>query len=292
MNSFTYFPNKKKYTTLPYYLSNFTEKFWFVPCDILQRSIEANIWHLCKFKNPILDIGVGDGSLSNMLFIGKQQIDMGIDIEKDGLNSARELEISKGKKRYKKVLQANAENMPFKNDSFNTVISNSTFEHITKDTKAISEVARVLKKNGLLFMTVPTPYLAKVVLEYEIKENPSGAQANLDAFNKRLVHLHYRSLKEWEKILNKNGMEIVVSKYYFSHNVALHWYKLFKKYTKRIHNRELWSYLAHSKVTKLLPKKLIINFQEKYLLKETYKNGFFTSNDEIGAQIFIIAKKI
>lgn len=47
---------------------------------------------------------------------------------------------------YKKIVAGNATDLPFKDQTFKTVISNSTFEHISADKKAVSEVGRVLKK--------------------------------------------------------------------------------------------------------------------------------------------------
>lgn len=291
MRKIEYFKTKKKYVPNSFYLKYFLNSFWFIPSDVLQRSMEANIWNLCKFKAPVLDIGVGDGTLSNFLFRGHPQIEIGIDIEDQGFDSARAIEISKGVKRYKKVLKVNAEKMPFKNKSFNTVVSNSTFEHITNDLSAVSEVSRVLKKNGLFFITVPSEFLPKWVLEYEQVKDIKNAENNLNAFNERLNHLHYRSLKNWESVFKKNDMEIIFYRYYFPKQVALTWYRLFILMTRKFLKRERWSYTGHSKLTKILPKKIIINHLEKRLQK-TYEKAFFTDDFEPGAQLFIVAKKM
>jgi ubiquinone/menaquinone biosynthesis C-methylase UbiE len=252
--------------------------------------MEANIWNLCKFETPILDIGIGNGKLTNLLFRGHPQIEVGIDIEESGLEMARALEMSKGKKRYKKVMHANAEKMPFKDRTFNTVVSNSTFEHIDNDLKAVSEVARVLKKGGLFFLTLPSEYLPQWILEYEKMKDSNKAEEQLEKFNKRTVHLHYRSVDYWSNYFKKNNMKLVFNRYYFPKNVALYWYKIVKIFIHQINNRELWSYLGHSKLTKVLPKKVIINLLEKRILKNAYNHGFFT-NSELGGQMFMVAKK-
>lgn len=266
------------------YLTDYLKNYWFIPSDALQRSIEANIWHLCKFKSPVLDIGTGNGEISKHIFKNHRPIDVGIDIDKSGLDNAR------ATKKYLKVLCADAEKMPFKNASFNTVVSNSTFEHITNDLKAVSEVGRVLKKGGLFFLSVPSINLRDWILEYETNKDKSNAKVKLHKFNKRTYHLHYRSLTEWKKILQKNNMEIVFSKYFFPKEAALHWYKMIKVFTYSFRKRELWSLLGHSKITKYLPKKIIIQLMEKVILRKSYENGLFTDLD--GAQLFIIAKKV
>lgn len=283
--------NNKKYKVKKSYLNYFLEGYWFMPSDVLQRSIEVNVWSLCKFTPPILDVGIGNGQLTNFLFKDHPQIEVGIDIEENGLKMAGALEMSKGKKRYKKVMHVNAAEMPFKDAVFNTVVSNSTFEHIDEDLRAISEVARVLKKNGLFFLTVPSEYLPQWILEYEKKKDSDKAEEQLEKFNKRAVHLHYRSVNYWSDYFKSNNVKLIFHRFYFPKNVTLYWYKIFKIFTSKINNRELWSYLGQSKFTKFLPRKIIISLLEKRILKKAYDKGFFTNN-EVGGQLFMVAKKV
>jgi ubiquinone/menaquinone biosynthesis C-methylase UbiE len=265
----------KNYKVKEKYLDHFLREYWFTPSDVLQRGIEANVWEQCQFKSPVLDVGVGDGTTNSYIFKGK--IDVGIDLNSKGLRNARKI----GK--YKKLVHASAEDMPFKNASFNTIVSNSTFEHISNDLKAVSEVVRVLKEGGLFFLTVPSEYLQKWVLEYD-------GRKKLKIFNRRANHLHYRSLQDWKKYLKKNSLEIIFYKYYFKKNVALFWYKLFKQFTHKFSNRELWSVISDSKIVKFIPKRIVTSLLKNLILKDSYKNGFFT--DANGAQLFMIAKKI
>lgn len=193
----TFFRQANHYFVKNSYFKYFLEVNWFIPSDILQRGIEANIWDLCVFKGPVLDIGVGNGEISKIIFKNHPQMATGIDIDDSGLEQV------KASKKYKNVLCVNAEKMPFKDQSFNTVVSNSTFEHIIHDTKAVAEVARVLKKSGLFFVTVPSNFLQEWVLEYETKKDPIHAHKRLQAFNSRTNHLHYRSINDWQNIFKK-----------------------------------------------------------------------------------------
>jgi SAM-dependent methyltransferase len=136
----------KTYKPKDRHLHSLLNEFWFIPSDVLQRSIEANIWDLCTFRSPVLDIGVGNGALTKFLFRNHPKMEMGIDIEERGIQEAEKT----GK--YQQVVCANAEKMPFKDASFNTVVSNSTFEHINNDLKAVSEVSRVLKKKRAILL--------------------------------------------------------------------------------------------------------------------------------------------
>lgn len=263
--------------------SFFLEKYWFVPSDILQRAIEANIWQLCIFKRPILSIGIGNGELDSLLFEKNGLMDVGIDIDNSQLATARKLGI------YKKVLAVNAEKMPFKSGEFNSAVSNSTFEHIQNSVKAVSEVSRVLKRGGLFFFTTPSNFLSEWILEYEENRDQKSAPQKIKDFNTRAQHLHYLSLSAWEKTLDNNGFDVVLHKYYFSKSAAVYWYKLFSLYTKKIRGKEILSYLGQSKLSKFVPKEVIKYFLNKGTFYSTYSKEVFVEKE--GAQHFFVARK-
>ncbi|MBW2989042.1 class I SAM-dependent methyltransferase [Candidatus Woesearchaeota archaeon] len=48
-----------------------------------------------------------------------------------------------------------AENLPYPDESFDTVFALDILEHVPGDKKAVSELRRVLKKKGLMIITVP-----------------------------------------------------------------------------------------------------------------------------------------
>ncbi len=50
---------------------------------------------------------------------------------------------------------ANAENMPFENESFDLVVCQAVLEHVKNPKIIINEIERVLKKKGLFYCTVP-----------------------------------------------------------------------------------------------------------------------------------------
>ncbi len=279
-----YIKQKKSYKPSQAHFDVFLQKMWFVPSDILQRGIEANVWELCTFKHPVLDIGIGNGEISRYIFSHHPPMDVGVDSDDSQFAAARET------KRYKKVMKVNAEKMPFPDGSFATVVSNSTFEHITDDGKAVKEVGRVLKKGGLFYVTVPSNYLQEWVLEYEKEKNAVTPKEKLQKFNERTNHLHYHSLEEWKKLFEKSTMELVFHKYYFPKPSALFWYKLLTLITTKFRSKEYWSYLGHSKITPFIPKKLVQFLEKKFFLQNAYNNAFFTTDDP-GGQLFMIAKK-
>ncbi|MBM3886618.1 class I SAM-dependent methyltransferase [Candidatus Dependentiae bacterium] len=112
-----------------------------------KRAIEQKI--VLK-QGSALEIGIGITSLLENL----QAFDCyGIDIAQKTIDAAKTLFQSKGLQAT--LLQACATQLPFTNNSFDLVVSSHVFEHIEQDEKALQEVARVLKKNGLFIMFVP-----------------------------------------------------------------------------------------------------------------------------------------
>ena len=67
------------------------------------------------------------------------------------------------------LAQASALNLPFRNATFDAVICSETLEHIQDDRTVIAEIARVLKTNGNLFITVPNLWNASRIIQM-IKE--------------------------------------------------------------------------------------------------------------------------
>ncbi len=255
-------------------LNIFANRFWFAPGDVFLRSIERVIWAKQSFKPPILDIGCGDAGISRILFKGHRKIDLGIDLDKAGIKKARQSNF------YKKVMIVDAADMPFEAGSFQTVISNSTFEHIKNDLKSVAETSRVLKKGGRFFFTVPSKRL-KNALEAIIKD-----KNKVNILNQRLSHWHYRDLNQWTDILQKHGLIVETYQYYFPKPAVKIWYRLFRIATFRPYRREFWSYLKDSPYGRLFPKRLIAKIIVQYL--RPFLPQIF---DRSGCWLFIVAKK-
>ena len=98
-------------------------------------------------RGKVLDIGAGTGKILSELKDKGWQI-MGIDEEKEAVKWS--------KKRGVKIMQANLEKkLPFKENSFDLVLSLDALEHLRKDSNALKEINRVLKSKGIAIITVP-----------------------------------------------------------------------------------------------------------------------------------------
>lgn len=116
------------------------------------RSLKAKkiISVLKKFKDlknsTVLDIGVGFGVITSELAKYCKEV-KGVDV----------IDARKCVKGYqfKKVEDAS---LPFKNESFDIVVSNYVLEHVENQKKHINEVYRVLKKNGICYLSTPNKF--------------------------------------------------------------------------------------------------------------------------------------
>lgn len=121
------------------------ENFWFkAKNDLINVLMEKT----CKNKKQlkILNIGAGTGDdLEILKKFGKNYI---IDIDKNALSIVDD-------KLCEEKRVADACDLPYKNNSFDVIVSFDVFEHIKNDQKAVNEAYRVLKKNGILIFSVP-----------------------------------------------------------------------------------------------------------------------------------------
>jgi len=103
-------------------------------------------------KDKVLEIGYGSGiffpTLNN--FYNEMH---GIDIHKKNKeveNALQKLNIQTN------LISADLLKMPYKNQTFDSIVSISTFEHIKEIDKAVQESARVLKPQGEIILGIPT----------------------------------------------------------------------------------------------------------------------------------------
>lgn len=101
---------------------------------------------LPKEKCIILDGAVGLGVLSEKLLkMGYTPI--GVDLDFGAVFHTRKKNI--------RTILCNLENLPFKDASFKVIVSSETLEHLEDFKKGILEFYRVLKKEGILIVSVP-----------------------------------------------------------------------------------------------------------------------------------------
>ena len=119
---------------------------------LFQAGISRGLLNKLKgIKGPlnILDVGIGTGRLAERLpaIFPKAKI-FGLDFAWGMLQEAR------NKKNYPWLIQADAQFLPFKNNSFHLVISNLSYQWIDDLVGAFNQAYNLLKKEGRFFITV------------------------------------------------------------------------------------------------------------------------------------------
>lgn len=113
-----------------------------------------------KIIPPLLDVGCGTGISTNFFKVKS----IGIDNCKEMIKGVKNLKYAK------------AENLPFKDKSFNTVISVTAFHNFKNMEKALKEIIRVSKNNNIcitfLKRSKKLPKFRKLIKKYfkNIKE--------------------------------------------------------------------------------------------------------------------------
>ncbi len=97
-------------------------------------------------KCRVLDIGTGSGYIAfNLSKVCGEVISVDVSDQR---------ETKEGYKFFK----LNHERLPFKSQSFDVIISNHVIEHVVDQKLHLSEANRVLKKNGVFYLSTPNKY--------------------------------------------------------------------------------------------------------------------------------------
>lgn len=173
----------------------------------LWRAIEAKHLAGTALKRPILDLGCGFGEFA--VAFADEPIDMGVDI------CAKDLFAASKTKKYKNLTLADARNLPFSDNSYGSIFSISTLEHIGNPEKALNEAYRVLMPGGVLFLTLETdevdgatfyrPFFQKIGL-------PFLSNLATKAYNSLFHRQTLLTKSEWIKKVKKTGFKIEKSR--------------------------------------------------------------------------------
>lgn len=108
-----------------------------------------------KNKKNVLDVGCGTGAITLDLAELTNGTVTGIDSDPEKLKHAEELlkDFSNVK-----LIEGNAEEMPFEDETFDLVVFNVVLIHIKDQQKAVSEMARVTEKDGIVLATLEPDY--------------------------------------------------------------------------------------------------------------------------------------
>lgn len=177
----------KEYSTYKDYLVNWRRSY-------LKRLFECL---QLKKGDRFLDVGVGGSGYTVIEAVKKGITAYGIDISQEAIKKAKDFAkkgLSKEELKMCHFIRAEAENLPYPNKYFNKLSCIAVLEHVVDDEGAIEEFSRVLKENGLLFLTVPNRFQSRFSL-FRIFNN-----------DKEVGHLKRYDKKKLLKLANKHGL--------------------------------------------------------------------------------------
>jgi len=186
----------------------------------LLRAVEARFYaeHL-PMPRPVLDLGCGDGHFASLAF---GHVEAGFDPWWGPLMEARERGV------YRTLALADGAQMPYPDEYFATVVSNSVLEHIANVESVMMEAGRVLRPGGWFYFCVPGPNFLPF-LSIGRALDRAGMRPLGDAyrrfFNRISRHHHCDGRDVWERRLTLAGLELARSWAYFSRRAltALEW---------------------------------------------------------------------
>lgn len=147
-------------------------------------------------QDRVLEVGCGAGHILERIPRGSLT---GVDISP--------AQIERSKKRLgtrAELLIAKGENLPFEDESFDRIICTEVFEHVLEPELILREMKRVLKKNGIISLSIPNEKLIiftkKILLNCGLRRvlEPKESQWDLAAKN---------NLDEWH--IHEYGLKLI-----------------------------------------------------------------------------------
>ena len=242
----------------------------------LLRAVEARIYQdLLPLDEPVLDLGCGDGHFASVAF--PAPLLAGIDPAGSVLREAHT------RSAYRMLARSTGNALPFPDETFATVVSNSVLEHIPDLDPVLAETRRVLRPDGRFVFCVPGEHFAKLLFftQFFRSVHLEGlARGYEQYFNRISRHHHCDGVEVWRGRLAVAGLEILQCFPYFS--------------ARALHALDLGHYFG---VPSLVAKKIL----GRWILTPTRWNLALTerwlrplyqeSRPEVGAYLFFVARK-
>lgn len=150
--------------------------------------------------NRLLDLGCDRGDITILLTKKAKEV-IGIDSNEDAIKAAR------NHKSTATFMVAKGERLPFPDKYFDVVLMSEVIEHVENEKETISEVHRILKKNGKLILSTPHKGTFRFIDSFNMKfyfprlyKLWKGKQYNKKTYEIQPWHRHY-SLNDLEKLL-------------------------------------------------------------------------------------------
>jgi len=167
------------------------------------RAVEDSFYQDLELPSPVLDLGCGDGHFASVAF--DHPLDVGLDPWWEPLREART------RQAYRMLVRSDGAKIPFPDQTFATVVSNSVLEHIPHLDVVLDEVARVIQPGGRFIFCVPNHRFPKLLLGTQTfsKIGMKGVADWYSRFFNRISrHQHCDSYHTWKERMDRVGFKI------------------------------------------------------------------------------------
>lgn len=124
----------------------------------------------------VLDIGCGNGGTS--LILSKENFVVSLEIDL--------LKLKVQNMKGQRLVNADALQMPFKNSSFDIIVLQDVIEHVLKPRELINSCAKLLKENGILYLSTPNRLSLLNLIS-----DPHWGLPLLSLFNRNIIRKYF-----------------------------------------------------------------------------------------------------
>ncbi len=204
-------------------MKNITYQTPYEPLHGRLKFVTSYVKDIDLRNKKVLDIGCGYGWFEIYAKSKNIQIIIGTELSKPDLLTA---------KRYIhdnsiKFVIADATHLPFKDSTFDTVVSWEVLEHIPKASEKVmfSEIARILKENGICYLSTPYKSFFNTLFDpaYWLTGHRHYEMKDIYSFiNNKFSVINFSLVGGWWVILS--SLNMYISKWIFRRSI------FFKKY--------------------------------------------------------------
>jgi len=213
----TFYNNRSQISFTRYTLTQRSRKIKFILNYYLKTINHEKI-------NYLLDIGCADGLMTKNISKKFPEFIV-IGIEKN-------INFMPCSKKTLFFIYGDGCNLPFKKGKFDTIILSSIFKHISKPKKLIQEIKMAIKKDGILIICDPTPFITKIgILTKKFNRKYLFNILSLNQYKLIFESYGFRTLllqKYMPPILLPAYIEKIFSKKKFFQYISLHQVAVFK----------------------------------------------------------------
>lgn len=193
------------------------ERYYHVPEMTIHKSLELEMFLQQHYNGSGLDLGCGDGLVGGLLiWHGGLSKLHGLDSKDFGCGV-----LGNG---YTSFTMGDMQVLPYASQSFDYAISICVIEHVPDLENMLSEIARVLKSEGRLFFSTPSPLFRESTLGYRFftaLKMPKKAEVFKLEKDINSIQYHYLSEAEWNSALQNAGFTDIEIQHFFSRSQLL-----------------------------------------------------------------------